>query len=252
MSRDRTHQSLAQADEGRPTHSQPDAASQQALLLEQYAERAVLALRRAANFTESLSRQGLSAEITVLSPRGKTLTVRGRDLSHEGTWQKFLTQAQLPASTLYSLMQGSDEIIRRYRSFLLSAHTKRYQAISTSEHLAWFRAVSRLAVLWHMVEAKYQHAAFADPWVAQEIEALHTLGMLATEVAKAIHHIVKEPREEAALLIEHLYHVHADRLTHPRLAPPPLPALPQGVHPPLLMELQRGQAVEAPQKEARQ
>ena len=85
------------------------------------------------------------------------------------------------------------------------------------------------------MEAKAQHSAFVDIWVAQEMEAIKTLGTLATEVAKAIHHIVKEPKEEASHLLEHLYLVHATEMTRPRLAPPPLPALPEGVHPPLAL-----------------
>jgi hypothetical protein len=232
--------------------TQPISQEQEALLLERYAERVALTMRRAPNFTQCLNAQHVAEEIVILSKRGKPLTLHGKDLSHEGTWRKFLAYAEFPASTLCSLVEGTELLTRRYRSWLLTSYTRRYKQIVQPAHLTWFHQVTRLAVIWHIMEAKAQHTAFADPWVAQEMEVLHTLGVLATEVAKAIHHITKEPREEAAFLIEHLYHVHADRLTHPRLAPPPLPALPQGVHPPLLMELQSGQAVEAPQKEARQ
>jgi hypothetical protein len=223
---------------------QPISQEPEALLLERYAERVGLVIRRVPNFTLCLKAQHIAEEITVLSKRGKPLTLHGKDLSHEGTWRKFLAYAEFPASTLISLHQGTELLTRRYRSWLLTSYTQRYKQIVQPTHLTWFHQVTRLAVIWHMMEAKAQHAAFADPWVAQEMETLKALGMLATEVAKAIHHIVKEPREEAASLIEQLYTVHAEYLTRPRLAPPPLPALPPGVHPPLLVGSNSGQAGE--------
>src|SRR5581483_3584795 len=101
----------------------------------------------------------------------------------------------------------------------------------------WFRSVTRLAVLWHMMEEKAERSAFADPWVAQEMQVLLLLNTLSTEIAKAIHHIVKEPKEEAPHLIDQLYQVHAAAISHPRQAPPPLPPLPEGVSlPPGLLE----------------
>jgi hypothetical protein len=204
-------------------------------LLECYAERVALSVRRTTNFTQSLLQQHILPDITVLNRRGHPLTLHGKDICNEGTWRKFLT-ATLPAvQQLCSLVEGAETMTRRYRSWLLTSYTQRYKYLAQPAHLTWFHHVTRLAVIWHMMEAKAQHSAFADPWVAQEMEALKALGTLATEVAKAIHHIVKEPREEAPRLLEHLYLVHAAEMTRPHLAPPPLPALPDGVHPPLAL-----------------
>jgi hypothetical protein len=204
-------------------------------LFECYAERIALSVRQATNFTQSLLQQHLASDITLLNRRGQPLTLHGKDICNEGTWHKFLTAAPLVTQQLCSLVEGTETITRRYRSWLLTSYTQRYKHLVQPAHLTWFHHVTRLAVIWHIMEAKAQHSAFVDPWVAQEMEALKALGTLATEVAKAIHHIIKEPKEEAPRLLEHLYLVHAAEITRPRLAPHPLPALPEGVHPPLAL-----------------
>ncbi|GHO96626.1 hypothetical protein KSF_066740 [Reticulibacter mediterranei] len=204
-------------------------------LLECYAERIALSVRRATNFTQSLLQQHLAPDITLLNRRGQPLILHGKDICNEGTWRKFLTAATLATPQLCSLVEGTETITRRYRSWLLTSYTQRYKNLVQPAHLTWFHHVTRLAVIWHIMEAKAQHSAFVDPWVAQEMEALEALGTLATEVAKAIHHIVKEPKEEAPRLLEHLYLVHAAEMTRPHLAPQPLPALPEGMHPPLAL-----------------
>jgi hypothetical protein len=56
-----------------------------------------------------------------------------------------------------------------------------------------------------------------------------TLTLLSTEIAKAIHHIIAEPREQATELIEQLYLVHARTLSESSLLPDPLPPLLKGV-----------------------
>lgn len=76
----------------------------QALVLERYAERATLAIRRAPNFTQCLTNQHLSADITVLDRRGKLLTLHGKDLYNQRAWHKFVASTQLPISTLCSLV----------------------------------------------------------------------------------------------------------------------------------------------------
>jgi hypothetical protein len=205
----------------------------EAAVLECYAERVALTVRRAANFTDCLMQHHLAPQITVTSTKGVPFVLHGKDLCHAGTWRKFLAATPLAQSLLCQLVKGSEELTRRYRSFLLSAYTRRYRALVQPEHLAWFRSVTRLAVLWHMMEEKAERSAFADPWVAQEMQVLLLLNTLSTEIAKAIHHIVKEPKDEATHLIDQLYHVHAAEISHPRLAPPPLPPLPGGVSLPL-------------------
>lgn len=198
-------------------------------VLECYAERAALTLRRAANFTDCLMQQHLAPQITVTSTKGVPFVLHGKDLCHTGTWRKFLIATPLVRPLLCQLVKGSEELARQYRTFLLSAYTRRYRALVQPEHLAWFRSVTRLAVLWHVMEEKAERSAFADPWVAQEMQVLLLLNTLSTEIAKAIHHIIKEPKEEAPRLIDHLYQVHAAAISHPRQAPPPLPPLPEGV-----------------------
>ena len=60
------------------------------------------------------------------------------------------------------------------------------------------------------------------------------------EIAKAIHHIVRQP-EQAKELVEHLFDVQStklrDRPQQIRQALPPLPPLPEGAHLPLALLL---------------
>jgi hypothetical protein len=209
-------------------------------LLERYAERQALSMLWAANFTQCLLQNQIAPQIEIRDARGQTLTLHGKDLYNETTWRKFLTATPLSERILGSLVEGSQEVLRHYRTFLVTAYTRRYQALARPEHLHWFHQVTYLAVIRRIMETKYgwsatrHQPAFADGWVAHEMEKLMLLNQLATEIAKAIHHIVKEPKEQATHLIEHLYQVHAGTvLQHLNVPSDPLPPLPQGTPLPL-------------------
>jgi hypothetical protein len=96
-----------------------------------------------------------------------------------------------------------------------------------------------LVVVRKIMEDKYarlvreEHDAFADPWVAEEITVLMRLNTMASEIAKSIHHIVKQ-KSMAQSLLEQLYTTHAAYLEKRSLqAHTPLPSLPPGVALPL-------------------
>src|SRR5450432_3943652 len=97
-----------------------------ALLLEQYAERMALAVMRGANFTQCLKINGLAPSIIVTTPKSQRLTLHGHDLSNERTWKKFLlTQGQ--SVDLCRLVDVVEQLALQYRTWLLTCYTQRYQ-----------------------------------------------------------------------------------------------------------------------------
>lgn len=208
-------------------------------LLEQYAERAALSVVRGANFTQCLTINGLAPSITVMMPTSRQVTIHGRDLFNERTWQKFLGTQDYTLE-LSRLTGTVDPLVKGYRSWLLTRYTSRYQALSTQSELAWFEQVTVLVIVRKIMEGKYtqfvreQRDAFADPWVAEEMSVLMRLNAMASEIAKSIHHIVQQ-KDVTQSLLEQLYATHAMYLENRSLqARIPLPALPPGVALPLL------------------
>jgi hypothetical protein len=208
-------------------------------LLEQHAERAALSIVRGANFTQCLTINGLAPSITVMTPTNQPFTLHGRDLFDERTWQKFLrTQEQLAEPR--RLIKHVEPLVKGYRSWLLTSYTPRYQTLAAQTELDWFEQVTLLVIVRKIMEDKYarlisqQRDAFTDPWVAEEMSVLMRLNSMASEIAKSIHHIVKQ-KEAAQSLLEQLYKTHAAYLEHRSLhTQTPLPALPPGTTMPLL------------------
>lgn len=215
----------------------------EARLLEQYAERQALSVLRGANFTQCLTLHRIAPDLEVVDPRGNTRTIHGKDLFDERTWQKFLASLPHPINLL-SLTRSAEPLVKLYRTWLLTKYTQRYRWLTTSAQLHWFEQVTALVVVRKLMEAKHhaytyqQEDAFADPWVALEMGMLIALNTMSSEIAKAIHHIVKQP-DEAKDLVEHLFDVQATRLRHRpqqiREALPPLPPLPEGAALPLAL-----------------
>ena len=217
-------------------------------LLEQHAERATLSIVRGANFTQCLTINGLAPSITVMTPTNQPFTLHGRDVFDERTWQKFLrTQEQLAEPR--RLIEHVEPLVKGYRAWLLTRYTTRYQALSTDKELAWFEQVTLLVIVRKIMEDKYtrlvrqQSDAFADPWVAEEMSILMRLNTMASEIAKSIHHIVKQ-KDVAQPLLDQLYKTHAAYLEQRSLhEQTPLPAVPPGTTMPLL-KLAVGKVVE--------
>lgn len=202
-------------------------------LTERYAERLALRAVRGANFTQSLVMNKIPVSIEVLDEHGTPFTVQASALFDERTWQKCLAQLARPLD-LCRLTESAEVLIKHYRSWLLTSHTKRYRQIGTAPHLAWLEQVAGLAVMRKIMEAKYeaylfeQRDAFADPWVEQEMMLIMLLGQVAKECAKVIHHI-KDP-EQAQPLLEQLYRTHASYVQkRSPIAREDLPPLPTGM-----------------------
>jgi hypothetical protein len=184
---------------------------EQMLLLEQHAERMALAVMRGTNFTQCLKINGLALSITVVTPKSQHLTLHGRDLSNERTWKKFLlTQGQ--SLDLCRLIGVVDQLALRYRIWLLTGYTQRYQAISTQVEREWFEQVTQMVVARKYEAFLYeQRETFADPWVVEEMIMLTRINMMTNEIASALYRLIKQPGM-AQNLIEHLYETHAAHL----------------------------------------
>ena len=207
-------------------------------ILEQYAERQALSAVRGANFTQCLALHQLPADLELVDPRGRSFLLHGKDLCNERTWNKFLASLAHPVNLL-SLTQNAEPLARLYRTWLITKYTQRYRWLSTPAHIHWFEQVTALAVIRKVMEAKH-HAwtyeqnehAFADAWCATEMSNLMVLSAMTAEIARAIHHIVKQP-EQAKEMIEQLFDTQATRLrespSQMRQPLPPLPPLPEGV-----------------------
>ena len=213
--------------------------TEEQILLEQYAERAALSVVRGANFTECLTINGLAPSIMVMTPTSRQVTIHGHDLFNGQTWKKFLS-TQEQAWELSRLTETADPLVKGYRTWLLTSYTSRYQALSTATELFWFEQVTLLVIIRRIMEDKYtrfvheQRDAFADPWVAEEMSVLMRLNSMTSEIAKSIHHIVKQ-KDSAQSLLEHLYATHAASLEKRSLqVRTPLPALPPGTAMPLM------------------
>ncbi|GHO61397.1 hypothetical protein KSC_002890 [Ktedonobacter sp. SOSP1-52] len=247
------------------SHISIDQGNTEALLLEQHAERQALSAVRGANFTQCLTLHHLAADLELVDPRGRPHLMHGKDLFDERTWTKFLASLQHPMNIL-SLTQSAEPLVKLYRTWLLTKYTQRYRWLSTPTQIQWFEQVTALVILRKVMEAKH-HAwtyqqdehAFADSWCAMEMRHLMTLNSMTTEIAKAIHHIVRQP-EQAKEMIEHLFDIQATRLLdrpvplrHPLPSLPPLPegvALPQAILP--LIAPSTDQAEVSPQSTAKE
>ncbi len=217
-----------------------------ALLLEQYAERMALSVMYSANFTQCLKINGLAPSITIITPKGQHLTLHGRDLSNERTWKKFLLTQGQPLDLLH-LIGVVDQLALRYRAWLLTCYTQRYQAISKQAEREWFEQVTQLVIVHKIMERKYeafiyeQCASFADPWVAEEMMVFMRINMMTREIASTLYRLVKQPGM-AQQFIEQLYETHAAYLAkRPQRARTQLAPLPSGKMMPLAFLIRKNE-----------
>ena len=110
-----------------------------------------------------------------------------------------------------------EQLALRYRAWLLTCYTQRYQAISTQTEREWFEQVTQLVVVRKIMERKYeaflyeQRESFADLWVAEEMTMLMRIHMMTNEIASTLYRLVKQPGM-AQHFIEQLYETHAAHL----------------------------------------
>src|SRR6202035_1516655 len=106
---------------------------------------------RGTTFTDCLKINGLAPTCEVITPEGKTITIRGSDIYDSRTWKKFLTNTNQETS-LFQLTEVREQLASQYKAWLLTEHTTRYRALSTEADLAWFERVVTLTVTRHIME----------------------------------------------------------------------------------------------------
>lgn len=186
--------------------------TQQFIALDQIAERRAITVLRGVTFIDCLKMCGLAPMLTVQTPEGKTITIRGSDVYDSRTWAKFLSNTH-QAEDLYQLTEVGANLAKQYKQWLLTEYTQRYRALSTTNELTWLEQVITLAVSRHIMEQKYHvymtkgKETFADPRTAIEIGNILTLNRMTKEASRLIHHIIKEPTQ-AKHLIEQFYEEH--------------------------------------------
>ena len=186
-------------------NTQSIAASQQFLAAEKRSEQWALTVLHSATFTDCLKVNGIAPILEVLTPEGKTVTIRGSDIYDRKTWKKFLVSTE-QSEDIYQLTEVGEHLATQYKAWLLKSYTPRYQVISTEDDLAWLERVVTLAVMRHIMEQKYAAyttqglETFADPHTAIEMGNLLLLNSMMKETARLIHHIVKEPDQAQHLL----------------------------------------------------
>lgn len=186
------------------------------LALEQQAEQWALTVLCGTTFTDCLKINELAPAREVITPKGKTITIRGSDIYDSRTWKKFLAHAN-QGEPIFQLTEVRERLAEQYKAWLLREHTERYRALSTEADLAWLERVVTLAVTRHIMEQKYDayvtkgQETFADPRTAIEMGKLLTLSALVKETARLVHNIVKDP-EQTQHLIALFYEEHYRQL----------------------------------------
>ena len=134
-----------------------------------------------------------------------------------------------------STMTDYDALRERYTErWLLNEHTERYHYIVSDAHQKWLRRVVILVVARHLMEQKYAlsaaqgRQAFIDGWACGEMGRLQLLNSLTSELARLVHHIVRDPGQKQELIDQ--FHADLDvRVRGLQLSQPePLPPLPEG------------------------
>lgn len=177
-------------------------------LSEQDAELDALTVLVYANINDCLEAFGLPVSIEVVTAKGVTITIYGRELFDKKRWKTFLKQTQTPES--YQLAGVVEALAKRYVEWLVTKHTPRYRAITVEADLAWLQCVAVLAVKRHMMEQKYevfltqQRMTFAEPLLIASIAVIKAYHQMVKESARVAHHIIKDP-EQAQLLLKQLH-----------------------------------------------
>ena len=135
------------------------------------------------------------------------ITFRGSDVYDNRTWKKFLASINQDES-ICQLTEVKDHLAEQYKTWLLHAHTARYQAIVTEADLGWLERVITVAVTRHIMEEKYAAytsrglETFADPRTAIEMGNLLMLNHVSREIARSVHHIIKDPAQAQQLIAQ--------------------------------------------------
>lgn len=118
-----------------------------ALLQEQYLERQSLAVCRSTTFVQSLKDYALAPSITVVTPRGKTLSITASSIW--GARKRFFAHYDL--DVVCPLFFLGERLAELYEHWLLNESTERYRFLTFPDHRQWLRRIVALIVVRHLV-----------------------------------------------------------------------------------------------------
>lgn len=205
---------------------------QKRVSIERYAERAALLQIRGVSFSHCLKLARLGSDLIVTGELGEQLTFHGKDVVNQKTWRRFVHEKEIELDW-FSYQVGA--IAVAYARWLRKEYTYRYRSLESNEAVEWLKQVARLAVIWHMMEDKAARHRFLDAWVESEMGKLHLLRDFCREVARAVHHAVKD-QEPTGALVEQVYQQALTLVEDRTFAPFQSPvALPEGATDPLAL-----------------
>ena len=212
-------------------------ASDLPLLLEQHLERWGLATYRSATFHQVPQAYGLAPTLPVTTPKGSTLLLRASDLY--GARVKGLASLELDQDR-YALTRLGEHLVAVYQDWLTTQYSPRYRALTTDAQRTWLTQTVTLVITRHLLEHKWVRAlaygsqAFADPWVCSVVGHLSLSHRLPGELARLVHHIVRDPEQQGALITQFLDDLDVRMQGQAFVLPAPLSPLPEGVRLPFI------------------
>jgi len=202
------------------------------ILQERYLERQALSVCRSATFLDCLRAREVPPTLTIKTPRGTVMTVSASQIY--GSRAKFFAHLDLGGDLQCVLTRRGEEFVALYTHWLLHEYTERYRALSTPGHQGWLVQVVTLVVIRFLMEQKYDlglahgQATFADPWACNAMWHIQTLHALPEYQARMIHHITRDPAQQAAIMEQFWDQLDVRLQGHLVEIPDPLPPLPAG------------------------
>lgn len=202
------------------------------VLKERHAERWSLEACRGATFVQCLRAFGIAPTIAVSTPQVRSTSIRAIDIY--AARKRYFGGLDIERDVHCCMTTLGDKLVDLYRDWLTHDYTGRYRSITSDAHQQWLKRVIILVVARHLMEQKYAHyaargcQAFADAWACGEMCRLLLLVSLPGEMARLVHHIVRDPEQRQALIDQFLTDLEVRMRAHPLAAPETLPPLPPG------------------------
>lgn len=206
------------------------------ILVERHAERNAVRLVRGINHRQLSKLNGLDDSFVTVDKNGENITFKaGRDISHKGAWEKYLSKLPNPPEMGW-LTQNAGALASDYANWLRSGgHTARYRYIKSSKGRKWVRDHARLTVIIRILEYKLKTHNFVDSVAERDMGNTQMLKDFSTETHEAINHAAKN-HEDPELGMEKVYLKYLSLIEgRNAIGFEELPALPPGTPDPLAL-----------------
>lgn len=221
--------------------------SESDIIRERYTERWALSVCRSPTFIKSLNAFGLAPTITVHTPKGKPVTIDASDIY--AARKKFFARLDL-GQDLNHMADMGDRLVELYQNWLLHEYSDRYRYIQSDDQQQWLTQIIILVVARHVMEQKYElyinqgAPTFADNWVRTEMIRLQLLNSLPAQLAQMVHHILRDPAQEQALIDRFHSDLDIRMKGHLLSISAPLPPLASGITLPFALLAQRKETID--------